>query len=203
MKTVNQLVAEIKENGQDFEWYPTTSEIVKAFATFLKKKKKLRENFGFCGSILDIGCGNGGFFQKLCSDSLFKNVKKYGIEKSMILSEQLPDDVILLGTDFNQQTLIDKKVDIVFCNPPYSEYDEWAEKIILQSNCNAIALVIPNRWARNERIKYALERRNMQAKVIGTYDFSNAERKARATVDLLFISAKETESNGYRYDETI
>ena len=67
----------------------------------------------------------------------------------MILSEQLPDDVILLGTDFNQQTVIDKKVDFIFCNPPYSEYDEWAEKIILQGNCNAIALVIPARWAGN------------------------------------------------------
>ena len=203
MKTVNQLVAEIKENGQDFEWYPTTSEIVDALAAKLKIWKDWRNSGRTVGSILDIGCGNGGFFEKLCKDEKFKNIKKYGIEKSMILSEQLPDDVILLGTDFDQQTLIDKKVDIVFCNPPYSVYDEWAEKIILQANCNAIALVIPNRWASNERIKYALERRNMQTKVIGTYDFSNAERKARATVDLLFISAKETEINGHRYDEKI
>lgn len=196
MKTVKQLISEIKENHEDFEWYPTTSEIVKAFAAFLKTKKKIRENFGFCGSILDIGCGNGGFFQKLCSDSLFKNVKKYGIEKSMLLSEQLPDDVVLLGTDFNQQTLIDKKVDVIFCNPPYSEYEEWAEKIILQGNTPLIALVIPARWTNNERIKYALERRNMRAEVVGTYDFSNAERKARAKVDLVIVSAKKSE----RYD---
>ena len=191
MKTVNQLISEIKENHEDFEWYPTTSEIVKAFAAFLKTKKRLRENFGYCGSILDIGCGNGGFFQKLCSDSLFKNVKKYGIEKSMLLSEQLPDDVVLLGTDFNQQTLIDKEVDIIFCNPPYSEYEEWTEKIILQGNTPLIALVIPARWTNNERIKYALERSNMRAEVVGTYDFSNAERKARAKVDLVIVSAKK------------
>ena len=205
MKTVNQLVAEIKENGQDFEWYPTTSEIVSALAIELKnwKDEEWRNSRRTVRSILDIGCGNGGFFEKLCKYEEFKNIKKYGIEKSMILSEQLQDDVILLGTDFNQQTLIDKKVDIVFCNPPYSVYDEWAEKIILQANCNAIALVIPNRWSSNERIKYALDRRNMQAKVIGTYDFSNAERKARATVDLLFISAKETERNGHWFDEAI
>ena len=205
MKSVNQLVAEIKENGQDFEWYPTTSEIVDALAAKLKiwKGDGWSDSHRTVYSILDVGCGNGGFFEKLCKDEEFKNIKKYGIEKSMILSEQLPDDVILLGTDFNQQTLIDKKVDVLFCNPPYSEYDEWAEKIILQGNCNAIALVIPNRWANNERIKYALERRNMQAEVVGTYDFSNAERKARATVDLLFISAKETERNGHWYDEKI
>lgn len=190
MKTVNQLVAEIKENNEDFEWYPTTPEIVRAFALYVKSWNHVRDDCGYSGSILDVGCGNGGFFQKLCADETFKNIDKYGIEKSIILSEQLPEDVVLLGTDFNQQTLIDKKVDIIFCNPPYSEYDTWAEKIILQGNCKAIALVIPTRWASNERIKYALERRNMKAEVVGTYDFENAERKARATVDLIFISAK-------------
>lgn len=190
MKSTNQLVREIKENGEDFEFYPTTSEIVRAFALYVKSWNHVRDDYGYSGSILDVGCGNGGFFQKLCTDEAFKHIDKYGIEKSMILSEQLPDDVVLLGTDFNQQTLIDKKVDIIFCNPPYSEYDTWAEKIILQGNCKAIALVIPARWASNERIKYALERRNMKAEVVGTYDFENAERKARATVDLIFISAK-------------
>lgn len=190
MKSTNQLIKEIKKNNEDFEFYPTTSEIVKAFAVFLKEKEKVRDNYGYCGSILDIGCGNGGFFQKLCTDETFKNISKYGIEKSMILSEQLPDNIVLLGTDFNQQTLIDKKVDVIFCNPPYSEYETWAEKIILQGNCKAIALVIPSRWAKNEHIKYALERRNMKAEVIGTYNFENAERKARATVDLIFITAK-------------
>ncbi len=200
MKSTNQLVAEIKENGEDFEWYPTTSEIVRAFAVYVRDTY-VRDIYGYSGSILDIGCGNGGFFQKLCADETFSHIDKYGIEKSMILSEQLPDDVVLLGTDFNQQTLIDKKVDIIFCNPPYSEYDTWAEKIILQGNCKAIALVIPTRWADNERIKYALERRNMKAEVIGTYDFSNAERKARATVDLIFITAKINRL--YASDETL
>ena len=66
MKTVNQLVAEIKENGQDFEWYPTTSEIVDALAAKLKNRTVY--------SILDIGCGNGGFFEKLCKDEKFKRV---------------------------------------------------------------------------------------------------------------------------------
>lgn len=196
MKTINQLISEIKEKNEDFEWYPTTSEIVKAFAVFLKEKKNIRDDYGYHGSILDIGCGNGGFFQKLCSDSIFKGVQKYGIEKSMVLSEQLPDDVILLGSDFNQQTLIDKRVDVIFCNPPYSEYEEWTEKIILQGNADVIAMVIPKRWANSERIKNALERRKMRAEVVGTYDFTDAERKARATVDLIFVSAKISDRYG-------
>lgn len=178
--TVNQLVQGIKESGEDFEFYPTTSEIVAKVASHIGRKTK---------SILDIGCGNGNFFEKLklFNDSYFR---KYGIEKSNFLAEQLPDDVILLGSDFHENTLIDKKVDVIFCNPPYSEYEDWAERIILQGNAERIFLVIPERWKNSERIKYALEKRKWKVEIIGTYDFSNAERKARATVDVLLVEAE-------------
>lgn len=200
--SVNQIVEKLKESGEDFEWYPTTQEIVDA----LSEKVKSYTGSSYDNriySILDIGCGNGGFFKKFCRDEKFSCIKKYGIEKSLVLSEQLPEDVVLLGTDFNQQTLIDKKVDMIFCNPPYSEYEEWAEKIITTGNCQIIALVVPVRWKDNEYIKYALERRNVQADVIGTYDFSNAERKARATVDLVLVSARQKEYNGRFHSEEI
>lgn len=39
MKTVNQLVAEIKENNEDWEFYPSTQEIVDALAIELKTWK--------------------------------------------------------------------------------------------------------------------------------------------------------------------
>lgn len=203
MKSVNQLVTAIKENGEDFEWYPTTNEIVNALQNHLKAylstqfydKRKIYK-------LLDIGCGNGSFFNKFCKDEEFKSVEKFGIEKSNILAEQL-EDVILLGSDFNEQTLMDKKVDMIFCNPPYTQYEEWAEKIILQGNAHIIALVIPQRWKNNERLKEALERRKYQAEIIGTYDFENAERKARATVDLIFISARKVECMGRKHEEKI
>lgn len=202
-KSVNQLVTAIKENGEDFEWYPTTNEIVNALQNHLKAylstqfydKRKIYK-------LLDIGCGNGSFFNKFCKDEEFKSVEKFGIEKSNILAEQL-EDVILVGSDFNEQTLMDKKVDMIFCNPPYTQYEEWAEKIILQGNAHIIALVIPQRWKNNERLKEALERRKYQAEIIGTYDFENAERKARATVDLIFISARKVEYMGRKHEEKI
>lgn len=194
--TVNQLVKQMKEKNDDWEWYPTTFEITEKVAEYLATKSN-----GFIQSILDIGCGNGSFFEKLSRSKYIYvddykspkfnyklgNYKKYGIEKSNILAEQLPEDVILLGSDFYTNTLIDKKVDVIFCNPPYSDYETWAEKIILEGNANTIILVIPVRWKNNERIKYALEKRKFETEVIGTYDFSDAERKARATVDVIVI----------------
>lgn len=196
----NQLVTTIKENNEDFEFYPTTQEIVNALKTHLRiylesqvyERRKIHK-------LLDIGCGNGSFFQKFCTDD-FEHVQKFGIEKSNILAEQL-EDVVLLGSDFNEQTLIDKQVDMIFCNPPYSDYENWTEKIILQGNAKIIALVIPTRWKNNERLQEALQKRKYQAEIIGTYDFENAERKARATVDLIFISPNKVEYCGRKHEE--
>ena len=166
--TVNQLVKEQHIHGEETEFYPTTKEQVEVIARWLAT------NSNTTSSILDIGCGNGSFFEKLDNtvyfktyeygdrnyhSNLIKGYKKYGIEKSYVLAEQLPEDVVLLGSDFNTNTLIDKKVDCIFCNPPYSEYEAWAEKIIREGNADRIVLVVPTRWKSNEQIKYALEKR--------------------------------------------
>ena len=198
-KSVPRLVEIQHARGEETEFYPTTFEIVEKVAEWLSKSGSETK------SILDIGCGNGSFFEKLdktdyfynydCKhknyhSKLYSNYKKYGIEKSNILAEQLPEDVILLGSDFYNNTLIDKKVDCIFCNPPYSEYEDWTERIITEGNTEKIVLVIPSRWKDSERIKQALERREYSADIIGTFDFSNAERKARAKVDVIGILPK-------------
>jgi tRNA1(Val) A37 N6-methylase TrmN6 len=79
--------------------------------------------------VLDVGCGDGGFFRKydIWSKSVVETTvrrhiqNRFGIERSLTLAARLPEDVFLLGTDFYAQTLIDKKVDCIFSNPPYFE----------------------------------------------------------------------------------
>ena len=215
MKSVNQLVLELNENNEDYEFYPTTQEIVDCLVHKITRKRTFGRGEYECdySSVLDIGCGNGAFFQKLDNTEPLKvnreeyNYKllnlRYGIEKSSVLWEQIPDSIIMLGSDFHEQTLIDKEVELIFCNPPYSEYEAWAEKIIMQGNCKAIALVIPCRWKDNERITEALKKRNMEAEVLGTFDFLNAERKARAKVDLLLISFVKDFNEIGMYRETV
>ena len=207
--TVNQLVKEQHRQGEETEFYPTTEKIVNCVAKWIATKG------GEVNSILDIGCGNGNFFDKLDKTDFFnsgnygdknynsklsKYYKKYGIEKSAILAEQLPEDVILLGSDFYTNTLIDKAVDCIFCNPPYSDFETWAEKIILEGNADKIVLIIPNRWQKNERIKSALEKRKYNAEVIGTFDFSDGERVARCTVDVIGICSKDYVLDGRSYN---
>lgn len=207
----NQIVETLKASGEDMEWYPTTQEIVNCLADHIFRKRDYGKGEYECdyGSILDIGCGNGSFFEKIdrteqqeynkaCDGGKMLH-ERYGIEKSFVLCEQLPNDVVIIGSDFNEQALIDKKVDLIFCNPPYSEFAEWTEKIIMQGNCKAMAIVIPCRWKENPKLSYALKKRGMKAEVIGTFDFLNAERRARAKVDLLFITVDEMELDGRYY----
>ena len=49
----------------------------------------------------------------------------------------LPIYVVIIGSDFHEQTLIDKKVDLIFCNPPYSEFELWTKQIIDWKSCNS------------------------------------------------------------------
>lgn len=188
------LVKELKENDQDFEWYPTTNEILESMHTHFKSlDEKPYAEKGY--SLLDIGAGNGKVFNTLnelikLDNTEYKNYinKQYAIEKSKILCESLDKDIFIIGTDFLQQTLIDKKVDIIFSNPPYKEYSQWTEKIIKESKSVHIYLVIPQRWKNQHNIKSALKKREAEYKIIGEFDFEDSEdRKARAKVDLVYI----------------
>lgn len=212
---INQLINELKENNQDFEFYPTTKEMIKPIYKAANG-----------GDWLDIGCGTCNFkkyFEELkqadqlrydTKETAFRNSytegkgynydlqpkesdkpkyfgKYYVIEKSRILLDKLEKDVICLGTDFHGTMLLDKPVQNIFCNPPYSEYEQWACKIIFEANCKNIFLVIPERWQNNEKIQKAIKESNSDYRILGEFDFLNAERAARAKVNVVHIYRKD------------
>jgi len=166
------LITELKANDQDFEFYPTTAEIIRAV------------DCNICPdcSILDVGAGRGDVLV-----GLKKPRTRYAIEKSQILLSRLPKDVFVVGTDFHRQTLIDKAVDVVFSNPPYSEFESWSSKVIREARAKTILLVIPDRWVHSGDIAKALKDRAVTARAVGTYTFANAERSARCVVNLVRV----------------
>ena len=189
MKTTNQLVKELKEENEDFEFYPTTKEIVEKIMEYIREK---RINIG---DTLDIGCGNGNFFNKaeeVITEKEYCTLRfyhKYGIEKSSVLINEVVKNntLSILGTDFFEQNLIDKKVNLIFSNPPYSIYDKWTVKILKEGNADNFILVLPSRWKENKEIKKIMEERKQTFEVIFSSDFYNAERKANCTVDIVAI----------------
>jgi len=191
---MQQLITKLKESNQDFEFYPTTKEMVDiVFRDIREKKKDYRGSFDNF-SLLDIGAGNGNVFNLIEElmppppDQYYKpHIDKYAIEKSEILINQMASDIIVIGTDFYQQTFVDKKMDFIFCNPPYSDYDGWMSKILQEANCKTAYFVIPQRWKDNKELMKSIEKRSKNYNVLHSSDFLNAERQARAKIDIVRI----------------
>lgn len=221
MSKITKIIDQLKSSNEDFEFYPTTKEIIEAMYWDLFGDKREGEGTYRCESksvsLLDIGAGTCKVFSTIkaiadeqptlnewyyrnAEDKSWRseherlanrvNITKYmAIEKSQTLIDNMPHDVFVVGTEFNENTLIDKRADVVFCNPPYSQYAQWTERIIKEANADYIYLVIPQRWGANKSIMQALKARKASVKLVGSFDFLNSEdRKARAKVSLLKVT---------------
>lgn len=213
--TTTNLIQQLKDNGQDHEFYPTTKEILDAVMRDMEK-----EGCG-SGSVLDIGAGNGKAL------AAFKEKgfgKLYAIEKSSILQQQMPEEVFIIGTEFAEQSLYSKPVDVVFCNPPYGDFEAWAVKILREASAKAVYLVLPQRWEKSGPIADAIKFRGLlrpgekdpledavedatvrrryyhranRLHIVGSFDFEDAEdRQARAKVHLLRADLRENRCHG-------
>lgn len=177
-KNTSVLLDSVKEADQDFEWYPTTRTMVERVNQCLDKGAE---------SLLDIGAGDGRVLKQL-SVGFIVPPKLYAIEKSTVLIQAQPEDVIPVGTDLFEQNLTALPVDYIFCNPPYSQFETWACLIIESGYARRAFLVLPQRWKDNPSIVLALKKREASARVIHSDDFFDAPRKARAVVDIVEIT---------------
>ena len=195
------LINELKDKQEDFEWYPTTQEMVDCITETFSEYAR--------GTWLDIGAGNGGFYQKMIQKRKDLICDYAIIEKSHILRRELDKMLkeyrrahIFYGADFYECSLFDKKVDYIFCNPPYSEFIEWTCKIIEGAYCQKAFLVIPQRWVENDKIQHFIKQRGCSYKILGSFDFLNAERQARAKVDVIEFNFTKEYKNQWGERET-
>jgi len=183
------IIETLKENRQDFEWYPTTDLMIDVVKNHIPAD---------ADSIMDIGAGDGRVLEKLATKC--DRASLYGIEKSPILLQSQSGDIIPVGTDLWEQNLSTLPVDYIFCNPPYSEYVEWACKIISQGYARKAFLVIPQRWENDKDIAHALKERGADKRVIHSGNFYDGERQARAVIDIVEITYP---GNGYSYSRNV
>ena len=196
--SVSSLVSRLKEEGQDHEWYPTTDEILFVVVRDLRNEVSKRFRYDNEGrSFMDIGAGNGKVLRSI-RDIYGKRCQLFAIEKSDILRDELDDDMLVVGTEFMEQSLLNKQCDVIFCNPPYSEFAEWSAKIIRESCAPLVYLVIPDRWMSQLVITDAIKFRDAEVKVIGEYDFlSSEDRTARARVNILKVSLSDHQDDAF------
>ena len=184
----------VQQAAEDFEWYPTTNEILAAMTRDLAFEVDDRHwRSRASTSFLDIGAGNGKVLRAVAKLERIGNL--HAIEKSGTLLQSLPEEVFILGVDFWNTSLFDKELGFIFSNPPYSRFEEWSAKILREApgGCT-VYLVIPERWERSEVIGREVKARKLDPIILGRFDFESAEdRTARAKVHLLKIRLKEAE----------
>jgi hypothetical protein len=214
--SINQKILQLKEDGQDFEFYPTTNEILNAvnadivsmaqgddfnFRYGHKDTFIARENDDWkegthkiiIPSFIDIGSGDGRVFDFMRGSEKERiNIKqRLGIE----IADAQADDLIrrgigIIGRDFFDTVLIDKEFNVCFSNPPYSRFKEWCNKICAEVRATLIYLVIPQRWQDDGEFAAMLKNKG-ELTVLGSYDFLEADRAARAKVDLIRIYSEQ------------
>ncbi len=196
-KNMHALVEKLKSEGEDFEFYPTTDEIIHVINSDIKNLDSIggRYRAFYFNSFLDIGAGIG---KVIAAVNKVHNIKAYAIEKAETLKNLIDQSVYMIGTDFMEQSLLDKYIDITFCNPPYSEYQEWTTKIIRESASPFIYLVIPARWVDSSDINAALQHRKAKYEIIGEFSFLDSEdRKARAIVNLVRVQMSREKDDAF------
>lgn len=184
-----ELVDQLKDNNEDFEFYPTSEKMLRCIGSDILKD--YRDHDGVT-SILDIGAGNGSALSTLMEIvenkdgyNYYTKVEGFAIEKSAILRAKIDKKIAILGTDFFEQTLVDKSANYIFCNPPYGEYEKWVDLILNTSCARVTYLVIPERWKNSKLIQQTIAEREIKFSVLANTDFLDAQRAARAVVDIV------------------
>lgn len=191
--STSATVRALKANDEDAEWYPTTDEIIqKVVADMCVVLDEFHYSRNEMKSVMDIGAGDGRVLKAIQKGMKERNphsplMECYAIEKAMFHLSNMPKDIVVVGTDFEQQALADKPVGAIFCNPPYSEFAEWVVKIIREGSTRWIYLVIPRRWRDDVNIKRAIESRSGEVTSLGEFDFLSADRKANAFVEVIRV----------------
>ena len=186
-------VRALKANDEDHEFYPSTDEIIqKVVCDMCVVLDEFHYSRHEMKSVLDIGAGDGRVLKAIQKGMKERNphsplIECYAIEKAMFHLSNMPKDITVVGTDFEQQALADKPVGAIFCNPPYSEFAEWTLKIVREASTRWIYLVIPRRWRDDVNIKRAIETRLGEVTSLGEFDFLYADRKANAFVEVIRI----------------
>jgi SAM-dependent methyltransferase len=214
--------------NEDFEWYPTTPEIMEAMKKDLwkylreherdyntRREEKIYINTFYdqafnkgkkterleIGSFLDIGAGDGRVL------NFFEADKKYGIEIARAQADDLiQKGVFLIGRNYYDVYLNDQYYSLIFSNPPFSQFERWVNKILVDCNFCILYLVMPVRWQNQNEITRELKR--YEATVVGEFDFSKADREARGKVHLVRVNApwkKDVDSKHghYVYQKTL
>lgn len=207
--STRKTVEALREANEDFEYYPSTQAQIQTIVSdliALSSSYDITERRSDAVKVLDVGAGDGRVLNAF--EDAFKphdiDVKKLAVERASVhINSYRGKNINLLGTVFQETNFLSKNTDVAFVNPPYSQFSFWVSTLIQQLNFKVLYAIIPTRWKDSEEIKEAMRLRGLKFSfVLDKSDFYNAERQARAHVELVRFSFTDLEkASDPRIDE--
>lgn len=190
-------VKDLQSNNSDFEWYPTSDRIIQAVIDDVKRAGRAHTS----KTVIDIGAGDGRVLTAFKQDSDLYICNLLGVEKSGNHVARWPSNITFVGGDFYESQVDTGNIDILFSNPPFGDLERWCEHLIKNVYATVCYLVLPKRWSNSERIQAAIKARGLRAKVILSDNFLDAERKARASVEVVRLISTSFDRRQYKIDK--
>ena len=187
-------IKDLKDSNTDFEWYPTTDRMIQKIIADVNSADYSEK----ASRIIDIGAGDGRVLQAFYDDKDLHVYDLLGVEKSPNHVSRWSSKITFIGGNFYESEVNAGKVDIAFSNPPFGDYENWVVHLIKNVYATVTYLVLPSRWVNSERIQAALKARALAATVIMSDDFTDADRGARAKVDVIRICSDFYKSKAER-----
>lgn len=192
----------IRGTDEDFQFFPSTPEIIDAVKTDI-----LKLNGTISGlTLLDIGAGDMRVLETIAEEPIRRNradavafhndytaASNYqptilkGIEISSALRSVWNKCVQPVGTDFMNLNLLEISSDYTYTNPPFNMLETWLYKAIRESNCRSLYFVAPLRWEVSENIHAAINSRLGEKTILGTFSFAEGDRKVREGRDKVHL----------------
>ena len=204
MNATEKRVNELKLVNEDHEWYPTTDAMIQVVASSIQLKHNSHHSKRSV-DLLDIGAGDGRVLERVAELLAHKDhwqglsVNQFAIEKAKPHLMNMPKKVVVIGTEFFEQSLVDKKMDCVFCNPPYSEYKQWVIRIIRECAAVNLYFIVPRRWRDDSEIMAEVEDSGAKVESLGEFDFDDGERQARAKVEIVRLEVCRRENETFNH----
>lgn len=194
--SIAETIADLKSSGTDYEWYPTTDNMIQAIIEDIKAADENDK----AKTVLDVGAGDGRVLEAFRADEGLSIHKLLGVEKSPNHVARWSNNITFVGGDFYESQVTSGKIDVIFSNPPYSDYENWTVTLLKNIHATAVFLVLPERWVKSERIQAAIKARGLMAKIILTDYFKNADRKARGKINVIRLVSENFARRQYLMD---
>lgn len=98
-------------------------------------------------------------------------------------------NILSLSSSFETTTLVDKQVDVIFCNPSLEEYEICCKRIFEECLARYVFVVLPMEWKENAEIKAYAKANKFESDMVGAVGYVKDNKRAKAEFILFYHSS--------------